>query len=195
VNNLFDYFQLGPLHRIHGDAQSIQITFSSRRKKPFAPGGAAIGRIIQNEADLIEAIRKIPGVKVEVREFFEMEFLDQLELFRQTDILIGMHGAGLANLVYTPLDAAIIELIPFTWTSPEYFNLAGITGRSYYQWRNTHKNKHIEPDCYQLASKNSIEGENVCRTGTSTTIATVDEVMAVVQQAIKELKSKRRTEK
>ena len=95
VNNLFEYFKLDSLQESRvvstGTSAPIRILFSSRRKKPFAPN-ARIGRIIANEADLVQAIGKLPGVTVEAVEFFEMEFEAQLKMFRNTDILMGMHG-------------------------------------------------------------------------------------------------------
>ncbi|KAI3636529.1 hypothetical protein MIR68_005474 [Amoeboaphelidium protococcarum] len=200
VNNLFDYFGFNSLNKILLDGANqdrinqevVHITFSSRRKKPFAPVNARIGRVLQNEAELIKAIEAITGVVVKVAEFFELEFKDQLSLMRQTDILIGMHGAGLTNLIYTALDGYVIELIPFTWESPEYFNLATMTGRHYLRWRNTKKSNHIESECHELQGKNSIDGPNICRTGTSTTIAEIDEILPLVKEAVEGVKESRR---
>lgn len=175
----------------HASPKQIQITFSSRRKKPFAPANARIGRVIQNEEEIIQALRQLPDVKVEVVEFFELAFKDQLHLFQRTDILIGMHGAGLANIVYTPPEAAVIELIPYTWRAQEYFNLAGITGRGYFYWRNTIKTNHIEPDCVELAQKKNAEDANICRTGTSETIANVQQILDVTRKAMDYVLEKR----
>ena len=100
--------------------------------------------------------------------------------------------AGLANLVYTPMDASLIELVPFTWRAPEYFHLSSISGRKYYFWRNTHKENHIEPECYELPGKAKAEDANICRTGTSSTIADISEVLEVVKVAVEDITKRRR---
>ena len=40
----------------------------------------------------------------------EMSFLEQLEVSHNSDIFIGMHGAGLTHMLYQPDWGAIIEL-------------------------------------------------------------------------------------
>lgn len=74
------------------NGQTIQITFSSRRKKPFAPVDAPIGRVLTNEKEIIDRLKSIPGVKVVDVEFFLLSYKEQLVLMQNTDVLIGMHG-------------------------------------------------------------------------------------------------------
>lgn len=40
----------------------------------------------------------------------ELGFLDQLRITHNTDIFIGMHGAGLTHLLFLPDWAAVFEL-------------------------------------------------------------------------------------
>ena len=40
----------------------------------------------------------------------ELAFLDQLRITHNTDIFIGMHGAGLTHLLFLPDWAAVFEL-------------------------------------------------------------------------------------
>lgn len=42
--------------------------------------------------------------------FRTMKFLDQLEVTRNTDVFIGMHGAGLTHLLFLPKWATLFEL-------------------------------------------------------------------------------------
>ena len=199
VNNLYDFFKFPTSlnQMVTGDLarqteKTIRITVSSRRKKPFASPGQKLGRILVNEEELIQTMSSLPNVKVSTAEFFEMEFKDQLALFRNTDILVGMHGAGLTNLIYTALDGAVVELIPFTWRSNEYITLAQITGRSYYSWQNDKKSNHIEPECWELDRRQSHTEANICRTGASKTVADIEAVLKVVQTAVDDLRQKRK---
>ena len=41
---------------------------------------------------------------------YRTPFTKQLEVIRSTDILIGMHGAGLTHLLFLPAWAAVFEL-------------------------------------------------------------------------------------
>lgn len=98
VNNIFDYFRLPSLSQLtlrkikHVDHDPTTILFSSRRKKPFAPKDAAIGRRIDNEEELIRSLETMPNVRVKAVEFFELSFEEQLRLFQTADILMGVHG-------------------------------------------------------------------------------------------------------
>jgi capsular polysaccharide biosynthesis protein len=37
----------------------------------------------------------------------------QVQAFAETDVLIGMHGAGLSNMLYMKPNSAVIELAPY----------------------------------------------------------------------------------
>lgn len=37
----------------------------------------------------------------------------QVKLFSQARVLVGVHGAGLANMLYMPKNAAVMELCPY----------------------------------------------------------------------------------
>jgi hypothetical protein len=106
VDNLFDYFgwstvgQITKERRLH-NTDVVQLLLSSRRKKPFANPGQEIGRRIANEQELAKKLGEIPGLQVKVAEFYEYSFKEQLEMFRNADIMLGMHGAGLTNLIYS----------------------------------------------------------------------------------------------
>ena len=193
VHNIFDYFGL-PSHKEQRRSSSkapLTIVLSSRRKKPFAAPGQQIGRVIENEDALAKALRQIPGVKTVIQqEFFELEYKAQVELVGRADILLGMHGAGLTNLIYLAPHAHVIEMVPFTWRSGEFQQLAGITNHEYRSWQNQNKTRHIEPSCRELERRNSASEPNVCRAGPSVTIVDVEEVRAVVEKSVTEILGK-----
>ena len=74
------------------------------------------GRRVANEAELLEHLQAIGFVSTVLEE---IEWLDQIALFRDAEVVIGAHGAGLANLVFCSPGAFVIELIaenyPFTF--------------------------------------------------------------------------------
>lgn len=67
-----------------------------------------------------------------------MKFRDQLEISRNTDILIGMHGAGLTHLLFLPKWATIFEL--YNCDDPAcYRDLARLRGVNYMTWEKSDK--------------------------------------------------------
>lgn len=46
--------------------------------------------------------------------------MEQLSLIQDTDILIGMHGAGLTHMMFLPDWAAIFEVYAFKYSPKNY---------------------------------------------------------------------------
>ncbi|XP_048589552.1 EGF domain-specific O-linked N-acetylglucosamine transferase isoform X2 [Nematostella vectensis] len=68
-------------------------------------------RNILNQDELIGAMKSVPNFKVKVVHYNrEIPFLDQLKVTHNTDIMIGMHGAGLTHLLFLPDWAVIFEI-------------------------------------------------------------------------------------
>lgn len=62
-----------------------------------------------------------------------IKFPDQLEITRNTDIFIGMHGAGLTHLLFLPKWASLFEL--YHCEDPAcYGDLARLRGIHYLTW-------------------------------------------------------------
>lgn len=60
-------------------------------------------------------------------------FRDQLKIIHNTDILIGMHGAGLTHLLFLPKWASLFEL--YNCEDPScYLDLARLRGVNYNTW-------------------------------------------------------------
>lgn len=64
-----------------------------------------------------------------------MDFKEQLWVTRNTDILVGMHGAGLTHVLFLPLWATVFEL--YNCGDPNcYQDLARWRGVQYVTWDN-----------------------------------------------------------
>ncbi|XP_067626154.1 EGF domain-specific O-linked N-acetylglucosamine transferase [Eurosta solidaginis] len=103
----------------------LRITFLSRRTKY---------RQVLNENELLEALGTNSSYHVQ-RISFErgLSFSEQLAITRNTDILIGMHGAGLTHLLFLPNWATIFEL--YNCEDPNcYKDLARLRGINYITW-------------------------------------------------------------
>lgn len=130
---MFNAFSEHILHRLQVKAEpikentKIRITFLSRGTKY---------RKVLNEDELIERISSNEAYKVK-RVIFgkQISFKDQLRITRNTDIFIGMHGAGLTHLLFLPKWATLFEL--YNCEDPNcYKDLSRLRGVNYVTWQN-----------------------------------------------------------
>jgi protein O-GlcNAc transferase len=89
-------------------------------------------RLIDQEAYLQEITTSIPHVKVQAIDFTSMTFKEQLEIIRKTDILVGVHGAGLTHGMFLREGSVMVEILPETLNYKGFRNLAGIAGHTYF---------------------------------------------------------------
>ena len=99
---------------------------------PRNPSGK-VSRKVKNEDELISGVNDLlPGHDVRGIQIDKFTMKMQLQLISETDILIGMHGAGLAHTLFLPPHAGLIELYPKYWpTANRHF-------RAMAQWRHLH---------------------------------------------------------
>lgn len=55
-----------------------------------------------------------------------MGVADQIRVFRAAEVIVGVHGAGLANLVFCVPGTLVVELMPTAWRMPYYWSLCKI---------------------------------------------------------------------
>ncbi|XP_053693020.1 EGF domain-specific O-linked N-acetylglucosamine transferase [Sabethes cyaneus] len=129
-SGLFQAFSEFVLHRLRIPLKAavdhkIRITFLSRQTK---------FRRVLNEDKLIEAISANEDYNVNrVSYSYQMDFREQLKITRNTDIFIGMHGAGLTHLLFLPKWAVLFEL--YHCEDPNcYRDLARLKGVHYMSW-------------------------------------------------------------
>ncbi|XP_063376230.1 EGF domain-specific O-linked N-acetylglucosamine transferase [Cydia fagiglandana] len=101
-------------------------------------------RTILNEKEIVEALLKVKGYHVQ-RVVYDrsVPFAEQLEITHNTDVFIGMHGAGLTHLLFLPDWAAAFEV--YNCEDPNcYADLARLRGLKYVTWRD--KTKLVQQD-------------------------------------------------
>jgi hypothetical protein len=70
-----------------------------------------------NEAELLEALVETFGA--ELVDFADLSFEEQIKLASQSKALIGVHGAGMANLAFMTPGAALIDIVPPDYSLPK----------------------------------------------------------------------------
>ncbi|XP_071867381.1 EGF-domain O-GlcNAc transferase isoform X2 [Bombus fervidus] len=131
-SGLFKAFGDHVLHRLripHHERkdQRIRVTLLSRDTQY---------RRILNEDELTKALKENPEYKVrKVVYNKKISFKKQLEITRNSDIFIGIHGAGLTHLMFLPDWAAVFEI--YNCEDPGcYKDLARLRGVKYFTWEN-----------------------------------------------------------
>ena len=81
--------------------RSVTRLYISRRK--------AGHRRLLNEPEVVDLLGEYGFTPIELED---LPFRDQVSLFRAARIVIAPHGGGLANLVFSPPGATVIELFP-----------------------------------------------------------------------------------
>ena len=133
---------LGAFHVEPRKTTSVdRITFIWRHDylaHPRNPSGF-VERQINNEVELIEDTRRhFPGIHIEGVAMEELGVKEQLQCVAASDILIGMHGAGLTYSLMLPENAGVIELFPSWYAAGNYHFLKMAHARRlhYRRWQN-----------------------------------------------------------
>eukprot|EP00041_Stephanoeca_diplocostata_P027573 m.760959 g.760959 ORF g.760959 m.760959 type:complete len:575 (-) comp23204_c1_seq12:3556-5280(-) len=93
------------------ETSGVRVLQIVREVKPFSTGRP--GRRIFNRNELFDAIEKLDNVThARKLDLATLPFAKQVAEIAQTDVLVGMHGAGLANIPYLPCGAVVLELRP-----------------------------------------------------------------------------------
>jgi len=115
------------LHDLH-PSMGVQVTFVHRAGKT---------RVLLNQDSLLAALREAhPSTTVTPVDFATLSFHKQLEVVRKTDVLVGMHGAGLTHVLFLPRQHGAVALVEVYNTMDEfcYKDLAKLSDVEYFTW-------------------------------------------------------------
>ena len=88
----------------------------------------AASRRIQNEPELVAHLTAAGFQSVALSE---LPLVEQIALFASASHVVGMHGAGLANIAFAPAGARLIEILSRRYLAGCYFGLAESVGAEY----------------------------------------------------------------
>jgi capsular polysaccharide biosynthesis protein len=93
--------------------------YVSRRNASRAPS---------NEKEIEETLELIG---FQIIDCNEMTLFEQFKAFREAEIVVGPHGAGLSNVIFCEPGVKIIELIPPAFHNPCYREISSLAGFHY----------------------------------------------------------------
>lgn len=97
-----------------------------------------MGRFSRGFADMPMILRVLQATGLPVRVVEDLRFLswaEQVALMADTGILLAAHGGALANVMYMPAHAVVIEAFPYLTFFTMYQRLAQVSGLQYYRLR------------------------------------------------------------
>ena len=130
------------------NCSTLRILFIWRRNyvaHPRNPQGR-VQRKIKNEDELEESLKlEFPSLIIRGLQLDTYSMREQLKIVTGTDILIGMHGAGLVHSLFLPSHGALVELFPERKKRLTHFrSIALWHGLKYKSWfKNTTKAAEI----------------------------------------------------
>ena len=107
-------FLRGPQVALPPSTKKSNMYFITRRK--------TTSRNLLNEQPLLDSLASLGVQAVEPQD---LPFHEQVALFANADVIIGTHGAGLANIVFCKPNSQVVELIPSEYRNKCYWALAG----------------------------------------------------------------------
>ncbi len=123
--------------------------FISRRKS-MAATKELRGRHILNESELLESLKPLG---FESYELEDLSISETIDLFYDAQIVIGAHGGGLANLMFSE-KVSVLELHPLKIISSHYYYLCKSMGHQYRFWcdnvESTHSLVNFEVDIAEV---------------------------------------------
>ncbi|HEX5724982.1 MAG TPA: glycosyltransferase family 61 protein [Longimicrobiaceae bacterium] len=88
--------------------------------------------MLENHDEVLEAVRAaFPGEEVVDFDSDRWTPAAQVALFARARVVVGAHGSGLANLVFAPAGARVLELMPERSFFPLFWHLAQALGHRY----------------------------------------------------------------
>lgn len=88
--------------------------------------------MLENHDEVLAAVRAaFPGREVVDFDSDRYSLDEQAALFARARVVVGAHGSGLANLVFAPAGARVLELMPERSFFPLFWHLAAALGHCY----------------------------------------------------------------
>lgn len=121
-------------------------------------------RRLVDQEEYLDLLRfTLAHVEVRSVDFGAMSFHEQLEAARDTDVLVGVHGAGFTHIMFLKPHSAVVEILPLTLNHKGFRNVACITGHSYFSAHASEAPLHKGDDWHQEVSTLSEVSSWSCR--------------------------------
>jgi Glycosyltransferase 61 len=120
IERVIDFYGIRPTR---DDASPLVLTFIDRKGT----------RRLQNQDQMITYLQAAyPNVAINVVDFATLNLKEQIQIVSNTDILAGVHGAGLTHAIWLPKGSAVVEIQPMDVSYKGFRNIAALRGLHYH---------------------------------------------------------------
>ncbi|KAJ1438330.1 hypothetical protein B484DRAFT_477201 [Ochromonadaceae sp. CCMP2298] len=98
-----------------------------------------VGRVMANEQQVVAALQRGNMMDLNVVDTGTMSYGEQLKLARRTNVLVGIHGAGLMLIMFAAEEAVLVEIHPSYRQDRHFRHAARMTGKIYMPMRSTQR--------------------------------------------------------
>lgn len=131
-DRVLDFYNIS--ENVSRSKRQLVVTFVDRQAK----------RRLLQKAEYIDALKlTFPDMDVRVVDFAELDLAAQIRVAHSTDILVGVHGAGLIHGMFLPPHSAVVEIQPHGVEHYGFDMMAKSLGHRYYV---RHASKHSLAD-------------------------------------------------
>lgn len=107
-----------------------------------------------NEEEIVNILKKGNMMKLNVIDMAKMSYADQLRMIRSSNVIVGIHGAGLMFIMFAAEEAVLVEIHPSYRQDRHFRHAARMTGKIYMPMRTTRRescqgssdNVFVEPE-------------------------------------------------
>jgi capsular polysaccharide biosynthesis protein len=134
--------QLGALVSPFAHSHGRQVTATWISRSALSLGK----RAVVNEDAVIEQVQRelhSRGLVIRKVVFEDLSVREQLSTARTSDILFGVHGAGLTHILWLPAHAVVLEVLPFNFNYFFYERVASASGLRYFNWQCDDAQRHV----------------------------------------------------
>lgn len=97
-------------------------------KRVYITRRAATRRRLLNETELEPLLREQGFI---IAELEKLPFTEQTRLFAEAEMIVGLHGAGLTNMVWAPAGCSVLEIMHPNHVGAMYYMLAEVLQHRY----------------------------------------------------------------
>lgn len=100
-------------------------------------------RLLDQETYFAALQAKCPDIKMQVVDYTPLPFSEQVNVSHSTDILVGVHGAGLTHGMFLPPNSTIVEILPPNLKHKGFENMSKFLGHRHFS---RHGSEHDSPE-------------------------------------------------
>lgn len=128
VDRVLGFYEIPEPPSVRSKEDPIILTFIDRQHR----------RLRDQDALFKELEARYPHIAVRLIDFAAISFPEQIRVIRETDILVGVHGAGHTHTMFMRHGAgAMVEIQPAAMDAANYRDLAYMRGLSYFRLHTT----------------------------------------------------------